>query len=79
MSVYLFIRTLLTESRFKYAYGRKVTKDKYAEDEIILPILVSNNGEPVIDNTSEFSDEGYIPDWLFMEDYIKSLPYGDRI
>lgn len=77
--VYLFIQTLLTANRFKYAYGRKVTEEKYAEDEIKLPILSAADGTPVIDNSNEFSDEGYIPDWQFMEDYIKSLPYGDRI
>lgn len=77
--VYLFIQTLLTANRFKYAYGRKVTEEKYAEDEIKLPILTAADGTPVIDNSNEFSDEGYIPDWQFMEDYIKSLPYGDRI
>lgn len=77
--VYLFIQTLLTANRFKYAYGRKVTKDKYTEDEIRLPVLTLENGIPVVDNIKEFSDEGYIPDWRFMDDYIKSLPYGDRI
>ena len=77
--VYLLIQTLLTANRFKYAYGRKVTKDKYAEDEIQLPILAAADGTPVIDNSNEFSDEGYVPDWQFMENYIKSLPYGDRI
>lgn len=77
--VYLFIQTMLTANRFKYAYGRKVTKDKYADDEIKLPVLMSDNGTPTIDNNKEFSEEGYIPNWQFMEDYIKSLPYGDRI
>ena len=77
--VYLFIQTLLTANRFKYAYGRKVTEEKYAEDEIKRPILMAADGTPVIDNSNEFSDEGYIPDWQFMEDYTKSLPYGDRI
>ena len=77
--VYLFIQTLLTANRFKYAYGRKVTEDKYAEDEIKLPVITSADGTPIIDESNEFSDEGYIPDWQFMENYIKSLPYGDRI
>ena len=77
--VYLFIQTLLTANRFKYAYGRKVTEDKYADDEIKLPILISDNGEPKVDNDNLFSDEGFIPDWQFMERYMKSLPYGDRL
>ena len=38
------------------------------------------NGESaVIDEAHEFSDEGYIPDWEWMENYMKSLPYSDRI
>lgn len=77
--VYLFIQTLLTANRFKYAYGRKVTEEKYAEDEIKLPVLAEADGAPVIDNSNEFSDKGYIPDWQFMDDYIKALPYGDRL
>ncbi|MBO6036932.1 MAG: restriction endonuclease subunit S [Acetobacter sp.] len=77
--VYLFVQTLLMANRFKYAYGRKVTEDKYADDEIKLPILVSDNGKPILDNDNRFSDEGYVPDWYFMEKYISSLSYGDKI
>lgn len=47
--------------------------------EICLPIRYNSNDLPYIDDTNKYSDEGYIPDWQFMEDYIKSLPYGDRI
>ena len=36
-------------------------------------------GSPLLDETHKYSDEGYIPDWDYMEKYIKSLPYGDRI
>lgn len=76
--VYLFIQTILTANRFKYAYGRKVTEDNYMADTIKLPIQY-RNGKPVIDKKLEYSKEGYVPDWQFMEDYIKALPYGDRI
>lgn len=60
--VMLFLQTILTTLRFKYAYGRKVTQEKYRNEIIKLPI--TPNGDP---------------DWKFMEDYIKSLPYGDRL
>lgn len=33
----------------------------------------------VYDETHEFSDEGYIFDWDWMDKYMKSLPYSDRI
>lgn len=77
--VYLFIQTILTANRFKYAYGRKVTEEKYMNDIVKLPILFNEDGTPFIDETYKYSEEGYVPDWKFMEDYIKSLPYGDRL
>ena len=61
-AIYLFLQTLLSANRFKYAYGRKVTEALYKETIIKLPVLEDGR-----------------PDWQFMENYIKSLPYGDRI
>lgn len=78
-NVYLFLQTILTANRFKYDYGRKVTEDKYLADIIKLPIKRDSNGNPIIDDNRTYSDKGYIPDWQFMEDYINSLPYNDRI
>lgn len=78
-NIYLFLQTILTSNRFKYDYGRKVTEDKYLADIIKLPVQRNNNGEPVIDRSHKYSKDGYIPDWQFMEDYINSLPYSDRI
>ena len=78
-NVYLFLQTVLTANRFKYDYGRKVTEDKYLSDIIKLPIKRDSDGKPVIDDNRTYSDSGYIPDWQYMEDYINSLPYSDRI
>ncbi len=78
-NIYLFVQTILTANRFKYDYGRKVTEDKYLNDIIRLPIQREKNGNPIIDEEHTYSDKGYIPDWQFMEDYINSLPYSDRI
>lgn len=77
--VYMFLQTILTANRFKYAYGRKVTESKYMNDTIKLPIQHNKDGMPYIDVTKRFSERGYVPDWTFMENYIKTLPYGDRI
>ena len=76
---YLFIQAVLSANRFKYAYGRKVTEDKYRNDVIVLPVRHGRDGLPVKDETKRFSAEGYVPDWEFMEKYIKSLPYGDKL
>ena len=72
-NVYLFLQTLLSANRFKYAYGRKVTESKYMNDTIRLPILLDKTGQPVIDESRKFSKMGYVPDWDYMDSYIKSL------
>lgn len=38
-----------------------------------------NINDFVLDKSKKYSDNGYVPDWKFMENYIKSLPYGDII
>lgn len=72
-NIYLFLQTILTANRFKYTYGRKVTEGKYMNDVIDLPIGYKKDGTPSLDKTKRFSDDGYIPDWQFMERYIRSL------
>lgn len=63
--VYLFLRTILMANKYKYTYGRKVTEEKYLNEKIKLPIT-RKNGE-------------IQPDWSFMERYMQSLLYSDRI
>ena len=75
----LFIVTLLNNEQYRYSYGRAFLMDRVKETVLKLPICRNNDGLPIIDEAKRFSDEGFIPDWQFMEDYIKSLPYGDRI
>ena len=38
-----------------------------------LPIKCNENGTPFFDDSKKYSDEGYVPDWQWMENYIKSL------
>lgn len=74
----MFIVTCLDLDRYKYSYGRQA--NKILPDLILkLPVQRSNNGQPIIDSSHTYSKKGYIPDWQFMEDYINSLPYSDRI
>lgn len=60
--VYMFLSVILDMECYKYSYGRTIT-DKYKDTQIMLPAIQNANGE-------------YEPDWQFMEDYIKSLPYS---
>lgn len=74
----LFISTIIKKEQYKYSYGRAVYSSVAAEMTIKLPVLHDDNGI-VIDEEKKYSLNGYIPDWEYMENYIKSLPYGDRI
>lgn len=76
----LFIATLIrNECKIKYqAFGRELNAHFRKDFTLKLPIQYID-GVPIIDETKEFSDDGYIPNWQWMENYIKSLPYGDRI
>lgn len=70
---YMFVKTLLTANRFKYQYGRKVTEKNYMNDIINLPVVKNENGTCFIDNEKKYSEDGYIPDWEWMDSYIDSL------
>lgn len=75
----LFFRTLFAQEGIRYCYGRAYRMDLIKSTLLKLPIQRDNDGTPVIDDNRTYSDSGYIPDWQYMEDYINSLPYSDRI
>ena len=72
----LFIVTLLQQERFKYSYGRAFKKDIILETEILLPVKDKENKN---NDVHQHSSKDYTPDWEFIENYIKSLPYGDKL
>lgn len=80
-SAKLFITTcIMNESKYKYfPFGRELNTHIRTDFGFTLPIQRNANGEPIIDTTKKYSQQGYIPDWIWMGNYIKSLPYGDRM
>lgn len=76
----LFISTIIrNECKIKYqAFGRELNAHFRKDFTIKLPVKQDETGI-AFDERYEFSDEGYIPDWDWMDRYMKSLPYGDRI
>lgn len=73
----LFITTVMNQFKYKYSYGRKLSQERLADEYIKLPVMCDIEGHPTIDNNKALSDNGYVPDWEYMESYIKKLPYGD--
>ena len=59
----IFITTLINREQYRYNYGRKCSQKKLKISKIKLPI-------------KKTSSEKIYPDWQFMEDYIKGLPYS---
>lgn len=75
-----FLCTVIMHEKYRWSYGRKPHDvKKFGKSIIKLPVQYSKDGTPLIDDTHKYSDEGYIPDWKFMDGYIKALPYGDRV
>lgn len=64
----LFLKSLM-EFCFRNRYlshGRELIQEKLKIEKIKLPAKQSKEGK-------------YKPDWQFMEDYIKSLPYSSNL
>ena len=62
----MFLVTIMNKEQYRYSYGRKCSQTKLKSTILKLPAITKEDGT-------------YEPDWEYMENYIKSLPYGDRI
>ena len=75
----LFLITILTFANDDlFNYGRKMRRDTISNSTVKLPAKKTQSGY-AYDEKKQYSEQGYIPDWEWMEHYIKMLPYGDRI
>lgn len=75
----LFFVTILTfVNRDLFNYGRKMRRDTISNSKVKLPVQKNEDGY-FIDSDKKFSDDGFVPDWEWMDNYMKSLPYSDRI
>lgn len=76
----LFITTLIrNECKIKYqAFGRELNSHFRKDFTLKLPVKRSSKGI-LYDESCEFSDKGFVPDWKWMENYVCSLPYSDRV
>lgn len=68
----IFLATVYSQERPKYSFGRK-WKTYLRETEVKLPVQHNADGSIFNDSSCCYSDNGYVPDWKFMEDYIRSL------
>lgn len=62
----LFIKTVLDLDKYRWCYGNQIRLNDSQTIKIKLPAITNENGETV-------------PDWQWMEDYIKGLPYSGAL
>ena len=75
----LFLTTILTFANGDlFNYGRKMRRDTISNSKILLPTK-KQDGDYFFDENKTYSEEGYVPDWEWMENYIEKLPYGKRV
>ena len=72
--VAMFLITILNREQYRFHYGRKASQERLKTLQIKLPAKTDNNGNLLLDN-----DNNPTPDWQFMENYIKSLPYSSSL
>lgn len=61
----LFLVTVISKEKYRFNYGRKWGISRMEKSTIKLP--------------AKFINDKYEPDWEYMENYIKSLPYSSSI
>ena len=69
----LFISTIIKISAKKFDYSDALTSDNLKTLKIKLPIIYNKDGSAFIDKEKNFSNEGYVPDWNFMINYMKGI------
>ena len=69
----LFICTIIKISSKKFDYSDALTGDNLENLIIKLPVLHDDSGAIHIDDEKKYSDDGFVPDWSFMETYMQSM------
>lgn len=62
----MYVCTILSQEQFRFSFGRKAFESRIKKLSIELPSIVNSTGE-------------FEPDWIYMENYIKSLPYSSGL
>lgn len=68
----LYMTSCMSYLTKKFAYSNMCSWNKIQDLPLCLPIQTDDSGKPVIDAGKTYSPKGYIPDWDYMERYIKA-------
>lgn len=67
-----YVTTYLKKNNQRYTYSSKISKDRLNDTIISLPIQTDSQNNPIIDSAHTYHPQGFIPDWEYMEKYIKA-------
>ena len=68
-----FISVMKSACGRGWNYSNKFTRKFVLDTTPLLPIVTDTEGNPIIDETHFYHDEGFIPDFDYMQEYIKEL------
>ena len=71
--LYGYLSGALKKAGSKFSYSYKWNLERMKETLIVLPIQTDTNNMPVIDQNHTYHPDGYIPDWTYMEKYIRAI------
>ena len=68
----MYLITIIKNEKYRFSYGRKWNKEQMERTSVKLPACIQN-GKYILDKTKFYSEDGYIPDFKYMENFIESL------
>lgn len=71
--LYGYLSGALKKAGSKFSYSYKWNLERMKETLIVLPIQTDANNIPVIDQNHTYHPDGYVPDWTYMEKYIRAI------
>ena len=72
-SLYGYLSGALKKAGSKFSYSYKWNLERMKETLIVLPIQTDSQNNPMIDSKHIYHPDGYIPDWTYMEKYIRAI------
>ena len=72
---HLYFQTSINKEMTRYGkdYSSYPTMKSLNKTTIYLPIQTDSSNHPVIDLTHKYHPEGFVPDWEYMEKYIRAM------
>lgn len=72
-NIALYLISSMNKAFSVFSWGTSFETDKLLDVNFKLPIVMNEDGEPLIEENSTYHKNGYIPDWDYMDSCIDGL------